>query len=212
MKYLNSTKTLVSSIAVMSALVVTGCATAPTLEKYPMPPQGATWTNSMALSGSFGSSRRQAKTTVGTATWEGSNMTAFHGDPITTFVDSNGCWIAQAAGGKPIFSWNPPICLRYPLAVGNTWSDNRRVTVYQANRSVDIQSRWNVEAYEEVAVPAGRFAAFKITYAATDGVDRVDWFSPELGILVKSSVKRTDKHPNGPGSLESELVSHTIRR
>lgn len=194
------------------ALVVAGCATAPTLAKYPMPPQGATWTSAVTLSGSFGSGSRQSKTTMGMASWEGRNMTAFQGEPITTFVDSNGCWIAQAAGGKPMFSWNPPICHRYPISVGNAWSDARQLTMHQAKRTMNVESSWRVEAYEEITVPAGKFPAFRIAYSDNNGTERLDWLNPELGLFVKSSVKRTAKNPNGPGSVESELVSHTIRR
>lgn len=194
------------------ALVTAGCATTPTLERYPMPPQGATWTTAVTLSGSFGSGSRQTKTIVGTESWEGRSMTVFQGQPMTTFVDSNGCWVAQAAAGKPVFSWNPPICYRYPLSVGNAWLDARRMTLHQTNASLEVESHWNVSAYEEITVPAGKFAAYRITYSATDGVDRVDWFSPALGIHVKSSVRRTDRNPSGPGSVESELIAHTIQR
>lgn len=212
MEHRISKKMHVLSVAFMSATVVTGCATAPTLEKYSMPPQGATWTSAVQLSGSFGSGSHQATTTMGMASWEGRNIPAMQGQPVTTFVDGNGCWVAQAAGGKPMFSWDPPICYRYPISVGNTWSDGRRLTLHQAKRTMNIESRWNVEAYEEIAVPAGKFSAFRITYADNNGVERVDWFSPELGIHVKSIVKRTAANANGPGAFESELVSHTIRR
>jgi hypothetical protein len=42
--------------------------------------------------------------------------------------------------------------------------------------------------------------------------ENVVWFSPELGIFVKQNLRRTAKHPAGPGTRDSELVSHTITR
>jgi hypothetical protein len=182
------------------------------MERPNPPPQGATWTQTVSASGSFGSGSRRATTTMGMAPWEGRSMQAMVGQPATTIVDSNGCWVAVSIGGKPSFSWDPPICYRYPIAVGNSWSEKRRLTNHQAKRSVDLESRWNVEAYEEVTVPAGKFAAFRITYADNNGNERVDWFSPKLGLFVKSMVKRTTAHPAGPGTTDSELVSHTIRQ
>jgi len=138
-------------------------------------------------------------------------MKAFHGQPTSTFVDADGCWVGIAAGSKPLFSFDPPICYRFPIAVGNAWSDKRRMTIHQAKRTVNLESHWKVEGYEEVSVPAGTFGAYRITYSDSNGTDRVDWFSPELGIWVKSSVKRSTKHPAGPGTLESSLVSQTIK-
>jgi hypothetical protein len=193
-------------------LLVVACATAPTMERPSIPPQGATWTNAVKVSGSFGVGSRQTTTSMGTASWEGISMPAFVTPAVTTHTDARGCWIGQSAGGKPLISWNPPICYRYPVAVGNSWSDTRRVTLQQAKRTIDIESRWNVEAYEEVTVPAGKISAFRISYSDSNGTERVDWYSPDLGIFVKSNVKRTSASPNGPGTLESELVSHTIRR
>jgi len=193
-------------------VLVAACATAPTMERPNVPPQGAAWTSAVKVSGSFGSGSRNASTTMGMAAWEGRNMLAMKGQPATIFVDGNGCWVAQSIGGKPQVSWDPPICYQYPISVGNSWSDARRMTLHQAKRTIEVKSKWNVEAYEEVNVPAGTISAFRVTYSDSTGTERVDWFSPELGLFVKSSVKRTSASPNGPGTFESELVSHTIRR
>ena len=75
-----------------------------------------------------------------------------------------------------------------------------------------MDARWTIEAYEAVEVPAGRFLAFRTRYTDNVGNDNLDWVSPELGIFVKSRRTRDAKNPQGPGTFESELVSHTIRR
>ena len=84
--------------------------------------------------------------------------------------------------------------------------------IHPAKRTIALESSWKVEAYEEVSVPAGTFGAFRISYSDNNGTDRVDWYSPDLGVFVKSNVKRSAKHPSGPGSVESMLVSQTITK
>jgi hypothetical protein len=212
MKSQVSETTMALLAAAGSVLLVSSCATAPTMSGPAIPPQGATWTSAVTTTGSFGAGDRAATTTMGMGSWKGQTMKAFRGQRGTTFVNSNGCWVGMAAGGKPIFSWNPPICYRYPLAVGDAWTDKRRMTIHQTKRTVNIESSWNVESYDEVTVPAGTFGAYRITYSDNNGTERVDWFSPQLGIWVKSNVTRTAKHPRGPGSSKSVLVAQTIKK
>jgi hypothetical protein len=61
-------------------------------------------------------------------------------------------------------------------------------------------------------VPAGTFKAFKVTSSDTLGNENVVWFSPELGLFLKQTLRRTEKHPAGAGTRETELVSQTIRK
>lgn len=206
-------KKTTTAISTAGAVALLGaCAMTPTMEGPRLPPDGATWTNAQTLSGSFGKGSKAVTTTMATGTWQGKTMRAFHAGPTWTFVNSNFCWVGMVAGGKPIFTWDPPICYRYPIAVGDSWSDKRRLTIHPAKRTVNLESHWKVEAYEDVSVPAGTYGAFKITYSDSNGTDRVDWYSPDLGIWVKSHVTRSAKNPNGPGVLESQLVSQTITK
>ena len=198
-------------IAAGSAALLVSCAVAPTMDAPRVPPQGATWTHAVTLAGSFGKGNHVATTTMGMETWQGQSMRAMQGQPNTTFLNQDGCWVGIAVRGKPTFSFDPPICYRFPIAVGNAWSDKRRMSIIPAKRVVNLESHWKVEAYEEANVPAGRFGAYRITYSDSNGTDRVDWFSPDLGIWVKSSVKRSSKHPRGPGTYESVLVSQKIK-
>lgn len=192
--------------------LLTACAMAPMMERSNVPPQGASWRHALTLTGSYGKGNHVAQTTMGMGSWQGQSLRAMQGQPNTTFVNPDGCWVGIAVKGKPTFSFDPPICYRFPIAVGNAWSDKRRLTIIPAKRTVNLESHWKVEAYEEVSVPAGTFGAYRITYSDNNGTDRVDWFSPDLGIWVKSSVKRSAKNPSGPGTMESVLVSQTITK
>jgi hypothetical protein len=213
MKHARSGKNTSDLLAIaMSGLLAAACATAPTMEGPKIPPAGATWTNAQTLAGSFGSGNKVVTTTMGEGTWQGKTMRAFHSGANWTFINSDFCWVGMAAAGKPIFTWDPPICYRYPIAVGKTWSEKRRLMIHPAKRTIALESTWKVEAYEEVSVPAGTFGAFRISYSDNNGTDRVDWYSPDLGVFVKSNVKRSAKHPSGPGSVESMLVSQTIAK
>jgi len=195
-----------------AAALLWACAMAPTMDKPNVPPQGATWRHALTLTGSYGKGNRVAQTTMGMGSWQGHSMRAMQSQPSTTFVNQDGCWVGIAVNGKPTFSFDPPICYRFPIAVGNAWSDQRRMMIIPAKRTLNLESNWKVEAYEDVSVPAGTFGAYRITYSDNNGTDRVDWFSPELGLWVKSSVKRSAKNPSGPGTMESVLVSQTITK
>ena len=213
MRIRNSDAKTAFLVAASTAALVSACAMmAPTMESAKIPPQGSSWSYASTPSGSFGKENRKTTTTMGMGSWQGKSMMAQHGQPTSIFVNADGCWVGMAAGSKPLFGFDPPICYRFPIAVGNSWSDKRRMTMYQAKKTVNLESHWKVEAYEEVSVPAGTFGAFRITYSDDNGTDRVDWFSPELGIWVKSSIKRRAGHPAGPGTLENILISHTIPR
>lgn len=196
-----------------AALVTAGCAD-PTAEKYVAPPAGSNWTLAVRDSGSFGSANIQSRTTVGDGTWQGRRMLALIGEQQTLLVDpANGCWVAQVKGAAPLVSWDPPLCLRWPLKVGEEWSSGHVVTNYQPRKqTIKYDARRKVEAHESVSVPAGSIKAFKLRYSDSAGIERTDWFSPELGIIVKSQVRRGGGSKAGPGVRETELVSHTIKR
>jgi hypothetical protein len=109
-------------------------------------------------------------------------------------------------------SWNPPIGFEWPLEVGKTWTKSYKATIQASKRIIPFDSTWKVESYEDVTVPAGTFKAFKVSYSDTIGNETVQWMSPELGIFVKRTEKRTTKYPAGPGTRESELISQNIKK
>ena len=68
------------------------------------------------------------------------------------------------------------------------------------------------DSHGDVTVPAGTFKAFKVTCTTTIGNEDTYWRSPDLGVYVKSSLRRTEKSPFGAGTQESEMVSQAIRK
>ena len=92
---------------------------------------------------------------------------------------------------------------KYPFKVGDKWSGK-----YSGFRS-DKKAKWDsvvdfeVVAYEEVNVPAGKLKAFKIKvtdkwkagpYSGTNKI--INWYSPEVGYNIKV------KHSDSPFSHE----------
>jgi hypothetical protein len=100
----------------------------------------------------------------------------------------------------------------WPIEVGKTWTKKYTITIHATKQTIPFEVRQKVEAYEDVTVPAGTFKAFKVVTSDTLGSENINWFSPELGIFVKTTLRRTAKHPAGAGTRETELVSQTIRK
>lgn len=196
----------------LATVLSAGCATTPTAERYVAPPQGSTWVSKRIDTGSYGSGTVQSAGSMGEQMWQGQKLMAFQSQEQTTLAHPSGDWIAQVKGSTPLVTWNPPLGWNWPLEVGKTWTKKTSITIHAAKRTIPYEYTQKVEAFEDVTVPAGTFKAFKVKTSSTLGDDNVNWFSPELGIFVKSSLKRTAKHSAGPGTREIELVSHTIRR
>ena len=70
-------------------------------------------------------------------------------------------------------------------------------------------SDFEVLAYEEVAVPAGRYMAFKVAKTGSTSIDHYEtiWYAPDLGAAVKTLWGRTAENGYGPLNGVWELVS-----
>jgi hypothetical protein len=213
MKTTRSVKLYLAVAVLALALALGGCATVPKAERYVAPPPGSTYTGSQSSTGSFGSGTSQITTNVAERMWEGKRMTAFVTPAGAMLCTADGQWPAfLGPDDKPIMSWDPPIGFEWPLEVGKTWTKSYRVTIHASKQTIPFDSTWKVESYEDVTVPAGTFKAFKVNYSDTTGSETVQWMSPELGIFVKRTEKRTTKHPAGPGTRESQLVTQPIMK
>ena len=119
----------------------------------------------------------------------------------------DGKFLAQVQPHNGRFAW--------PLEVGNKWRTTQRWLdhVVHPSWSGEYSTDFEVLAYEEVEVPAGRFMAFKVATTKTPGDDGYEtlWYSPDLGFLVKIMWGRTKD--TGYGRLEGlwELVSADIK-
>lgn len=83
--------------------------------------------------------------------------------------------------------------ISFPLFVGKHWS--HEIDKYDPNwGSYRILCRYNVDAFEEVETPAGKFRSYKITREMVLpgsmqylGGEKTLWYSPEVGQVIKSS-------------------------
>jgi hypothetical protein len=184
----------------------------PKYERYVAPPIGSTWVTARRDTGSYGSGSVQLANTMGEQMWQGQKLNAYQNQEATLLAHPDGRWVAMVRGNTPLISFDPLTNWQYPLEVGKTWTRRFNMTIHAAKRSIPIEATDTVEAYEDVIVPAGTFKAFRVRTTDNAGNENVNWLSPELGLFVKSSLRRTAKNPQGPGTREQELVSQTIRR
>jgi len=192
----------------VAAALIAGCASAPRADSYVAPPLGANWTYAHQDSGSYGSGRSEVPGQFAQRIWDGRQVNAFEGPQVTLLTLPNGNWVGfLAKDGRMTVSWDPPAGWDWPLEVGKTWSRQNKMKFHAQNREVPIEARQTVEAHEEVTVPAGTFKTFRVRTSDTLGNENVVWFSPEIGMFVKQSLQRTDKHPQGAGRRDSELKS-----
>jgi hypothetical protein len=203
----------IAGVGLAVALLSGGCASmAPKGERYVAPPLGATWVTARQDTGSYGSGSARVSGKRGERMWQGKQMITFEGPELTLLAYPTGDWVSQVRGDTPVLTWDPPLSWNWPLEVGKTWTKKHSVTIHATQRTIPYEATSKVEAYEDVTVPAGTFKVFRVSYSDTLGNENVNWFSPDLGIYVKTSLKRTAKHPAGAGTRETELVSQTIKK
>jgi hypothetical protein len=193
------------------ALVFGGCALMePSAERYVAPPVGTTWERMQTDTGSYGSGSAKFAARRGERMWQGAQVVTFEGavGPLTVFARADGAWLGLFKGDTPVVTFDPPQNWQWPLEVGKTWTREQRTIIHAAKRTIPYQLTQKVEAVEHVTVPAGTFKTFKVSTVTSLGDENVVWFSPELGIFVKVSNKRTAKHPQGPGTRVVDLISY----
>jgi hypothetical protein len=215
MKSRASMKPYVVWLGLAVGVLTGGCATVePKADRYVAPPLGSTWTTAQRNTGSFGSGNVQVQTTRGEQTWQGKQVLTYASSQATILANRDtGAWIAfLGPDGKPAVSFDPPLSFDFPLSVGKTWTKSFRMTMHAANRTIPFNATCKVDSYGDVTVQAGTFKVFKLGCTNTIGLEETFWFSPEMGIWVKSSHKRAANNPSGAGTREAELVSVTIRK
>jgi len=192
------------------ALVTGGCGLLEPKATADFAAPGSSWTVNYRATGSFGSvSEQRTAVVLPNQQWEGRTVRALEGKDFTTLTDAEtGGWIAQVKGTRPMISWNPPLGWQWPLTVGKTWTKKHSATVHATKLTIDFESTWIVESYEEVTVPAGTFKAFKVKYTDNIGNENVNWWSPQVQGNAKVKFSRTAKHRQGAGTIDTELVSY----
>lgn len=195
----------------MGVALVGACAMMePRMERYVPPPVGTTWERTQLDTGSFGSGSSKLFSRRGEAVWQGAPVLTYEGavSGWTVYAQQNGAWLGFFKDGAPLITFDPPQLWEFPLEVGKSWTREQRMTIHAAKRTVTYSVTQKVEAYEDVTVPAGTFKAFRISSETTLGDQGVTWFSPEHGIFIKQSLKRTARHAQGAGTREIQVVSY----
>ena len=205
--------TIYRSLALVAlAALLSACAAMPG-ERYVAPPAGMTYTSEYRDSGSYGAGRSDVSGLVVARDWNGTSVTGFQTAQNTLLMMPNGAFIGMVApDGKMISSWEPYAVWEFPLQVGKSWTKQYKMKLHAQNREVPFETRQNVEAYEDVVVPAGTFKAFRVRTSDTLGNENVQWFAPEVGMFVKATLRRTDQSPQGAGVRESEMKTLSLKR
>jgi hypothetical protein len=194
------------------ALSSVDCANVEPLGKrYQAPPLGSSWVIARRDAGSYGISSTQLPAKRGEFMWQGKPHVTFENPESTIVAQPDGPWVGIFRGGKPMLTYDPPAGYDFPLTVGKTFTKAYRVTNHATQEVSDLTIKTDVEALEDVVVPAGTFKAFRVKTSDTLGNENTVWFSPELGIFVKQLNRRTEKHAQGVGTRAVELVSQTIK-
>lgn len=201
------------------ATLLSGCATTPPkVEGYQAPPVGSVWTYAQHNTGSYvtqsGASDIQVTITRGERMWEGRQVITFSATQVTIVAEPppSGRWIALLGPGDKVFiRYDPPFGIEWPLEVGKEWTKTSQF-VLGTGQTIPAETSCKVQSYEAVTVPAGTYKAFKISCKWSAGVEDIIWFSPDVGINVKTKEIRSPDYQFGPGTQEHELVSLNIKR
>jgi len=189
-------------------LVSAGCST-PRLESYPPTKVGAAWIATARDTGSFGSGISQIPGKfLPNRNWQGSEVYAFESAGFTTLMTTgNTNFIVTLKGDAPVTTWDPPFGWQWPIEVGKSWTRRTKQTNHTAKTAIDLEYTQTVEAFEQITVPAGTYSTFRIKTVNSIGDENVQWWSPDTGIFMKQSLRRTAKHPAGAGTRELEVTS-----
>jgi hypothetical protein len=130
-----------------------------------------------------------------------------------SYYDPEGRLVGRTVNGVQRETNDPGFrSFAWPLHVGRSWVHTFRFTDHAAGRSFDNVQFWSaVEAYEDATTPAGTFKAFRIVHD-NPSVRFTTWWSPDLGITVKSKSERKSTYHAGAGVRETELVSHELKK
>lgn len=201
-------KTMQKSLMVLAALSLAGCAEMQTRGNMVAP--GSAYVNAVRNTGSYGNVNAEQRVRVaGEKMMQGRKVFVY--ENVTTGLNvvadaDTGNWIGIFKGDTPLQTWDPPIGFNHPLAVGASWSRKHRFTNHVTKDKAEFTGTWKVEALEDVTVRAGTFKAYKVVYTDDIGNENVQWMSPEVGIFVKQSNRRTAKHRAGAGTNDIEMV------
>lgn len=192
-------RTLVAHASLVLVTALAGCISAPHADHYTPPPMGSSWAYQVKNTGSFGSYVGPIKLSLSPGTWQGRPVLKYVTPSGAQLQDDRvGTYAVLDTKGEVLMSYDPPLSFRWPLAVGNTWTQQIALTVNPGGQRVPMTAQWAVEAYEDVTVPAGTFKAWRVVMTDNFGFRQVTWSVPgELGVFAKRISERAATHPQG---------------
>jgi hypothetical protein len=96
----------------------------------------------------------------------------------------------------------------WPLKIGKNYSLNYEVSD-KANNKIKLSDQIKVEEKTNAKTPVGTWTTYKIR-RETAGYIENRFYSPDLGMEVKTEVMQTKAHPQGPAIIMNELVGYDI--
>jgi hypothetical protein len=169
----------------------------------PLMQVGDEWTYNVTANGLYLGKHRY--TYAGKTTFRGkpalhlvSKLIEARSDSVKSFIENSDlfftpewAWFGRNLGSGRYDYAEPPLPLaQWPLGIGKQWSDI--VSFYfEYDNFTQIQTRFQVIAYETVTVPAGTFEAFRLNYRAFhpdfpgSGTVIDYWYSPGVKSIVK---------------------------
>jgi hypothetical protein len=144
--------------------------------------------------------------------YQGRPHYAYEGPEATLLIEPrSGSYAAQMKGGK-LTSAGIRRSTSITGRCGSARAGRRRTRspTTQTTRRRTCALGTTVEDQQTVHVPAGSFKTFRILYS-TDTVWGHIWWSPELGITVKSRLERISSDPAGVGVRESDLLRQSLK-
>lgn len=188
-----------SVLSLAVAAVTVACSTPPRAERYVPPPMGSSWSYQVTSSGSFGSGTSTVTMRMASGEWQGQRVLRYeHGAGAILQTDRVGLLAQLDRNGNPLIRYDPPLSFEWPLEVGRSWTQQHMVRVGASGAPVPMTTRWQVQAHEEITVPAGTFMAWKIVMEDNFGFRQTTWSVPEtMGAFARRVSERAPSHPQG---------------
>ena len=205
-------------------LVCVGCANYPGTgeERYYKPSHalgpafaapGSEWSYVRHDSGSYGSGISHVYwKSLPMQNYQGRPHYVYEGPEATLLLEPrSGSYAVQMKNAKPEVSWDPALNFHHwPVWVNESWTTPYKITNHATNQTTEMRASYVVEDTQTVNVPAGTFKTFRIRYTSPALAGHI-WWSPDLGITVKSRFVRVASDPAGEGVRESDLLRQSLK-
>lgn len=197
------------AIGAVAGAGLSGCSSVPRADRFVAPADGTRLTYERRDSGSYGSGEGRVEVVVRERLWLGRPALVFERAQATSEVrarDTLQLLALLGPQGQTVLSYDPPVGVEPPLEVGRRWTVQSTVTTAATGRSLPIELRYEVEAWDHLTVAAGRFTVWVVRIDAAAGEEERLWLAEDGSVVVRRIDRRPPTHPLGAGLREVELV------